>query len=228
LDLYEVLGQRFKRVDSKQPKPAKQDVNAPKPICGPDVFKEVRDACSKTRSTFSKRANLDKMASCFELTSYIAGWDAWDINELHNHDEWLSDYFDYGCAGMYGSPCHRTVSLDNKCYYPGSINYVIYGVMFKLCNSFFLSLNSEFSAYASDYTAGEMLEWIDLYKGKGITGFATPSGNYGPSLSWAYAGYNGWPSAGSPAADRPKCSPTCPQPYSGGAMTVHWGPLDDF
>ncbi len=66
-----------------------------------------------------------------------------------------------------------------------------------------------------------------IYAYKGPIPFKRPaSPNYGPSLAWAKAGYNGWPAAKAPPGDRPNCQPTCPKPYAGDPFTVNWHWLD--
>jgi hypothetical protein len=73
-----------------------------------------------------------------------------------------------------------------------------------------------------------MRQLIDIYKGTGVTGLATPSANFGPSTAWAEAGYDGWPSGGSPPPGDCPCTPMCPTPYTGPSFRVNWYPNQYF
>jgi len=194
----------------------------PKPssFCGPDVTNQVSDAIDKTRSTFGGWSTDDKTSACHSLNSKITGGFAWDIGELHNQS-WIRNY-QPECATENVQPaCRASVQVGSDCYYAGSVNYVIFGVMCDLCDKHFTSLRS---SDADDYKLGGMLKLIDEYKGTGFTGLQTPSKNFVPSKEWATAGFFGWPSASAPMGDRANCAPACQKPYNGSAFIVHWVP----
>ncbi len=198
---------------------------APGPTCGPNVSTQVTDAVSKTKTTFAGWSRPDKQSACDALDSLTTGAVAWDIVELHNN-AWILGYRPAcGTAGA-TPPCGSTVQLGGDCYYAGSPNYVIYGVMCKLCSDFFTSIAD--AAGAARFTQSKMEYWVNVYKGTGFTGLGTPSANFGPSKDWAIAGYNGWPGTAAPAGDRNTCKPTCPTPYGGAAFTVNWVPRGVF
>jgi hypothetical protein len=87
------------------------------------------------------------------------------------------------------------------------VNYVIFGVMCKLCLNHFNAIGDR--SAASDFAEAEMLSLISKYKGSGFTGLGTPSGNFVPSKEWAVAGHRDWPKVASPKGDRSNCTPTC-------------------
>jgi hypothetical protein len=193
-------------------------------VCGPNVTKQVRDAVSRTQSKFVGWSSGDKTAACQALTSWQTGDLAWDIGQLHSQ-RWILDY-QPACASDGAEPkCIASVQIDNDCHYAGSVNYVIFGIMCKLCYNHFTALGS---SNANDYTEAEMLNLIDLYKGTGPLGLSTPSANFGPSREWSKAGYHGWPATASPAGDRSNCSPTCPTPYKGMRFIINWVPKGWF
>jgi hypothetical protein len=193
----------------------------PKFVCGPDVTEPLQTVCDLTKTTFAGWSPVAKTTACGSLTSYLTGEAAWDIIELHNQD-WIYLLYRPACATQGATPvCGRSVQVDKDCHYAGSVNYVIFGVMCKLCHDYFTSIGS---SEADDYTWKEMLSLIDLYKGSGFAGLATPSTNFMPSVYWASAGYRGWPAVASPSADRLNCSPTCPMEYSEGDFSVRWEP----
>jgi hypothetical protein len=196
-------------------------VTIPRFKCGPDVTAQVQHAIDLTRTTFNSAAWTEDMRteSCEELRSVSHGGDAWDIVELHNNG-WILNYRPT-CATQGASPaCGSTVQVGDDCYYAGSPNYVIFGVMCKLCYDHFYSIGRAgaspgYTGYM-DFDEGSMVDLIDLYKGS--------SANVGPSKAWARAGYRGWPSARAPRGDRNNCAPQCSQPYSGRDFRVHWYP----
>jgi len=189
-------------------------------VCGPDVTTQISNAVSKTKTTFAGWSPSEKTDVCNNLTSLLTGGFAWDIVDLHNN-AWILTYRP-SCASARATPrCGSSVKVGPDCHYAGSANYVIFGVMCKLCHAHFASIGS---AKASDFTESEMLDLINKYKGTGFTGLATPVANFIPSQNWARSGYRGWPAAAQPAGDRTNCSPTCPLPYSGRAFIVHWYP----
>jgi hypothetical protein len=205
--------------------PTPPQAAAPKFVCGPDVTSQVTAAVAKTRSTFAGWSSGDKDSACDALDSLTTGAAAWDIVELHNN-AWILAYRP-GCATVGATPpCGSTVQVGTECYYAGSPNYVIYGVMCHLCHAHFTAAGR--ASDAARFTQAKMAYWIDFYKGTGMTGRAAPSTNFGPSRDWAITGYGGWPGSSAPAGDRAGCAPACATPYTGAAFTVHWIPHGVF
>lgn len=193
------------------------------PVCGPDVTREVEDAVSRTRTAFAGWSAADRENHCDALDSLRTGGFAWDIVDLHNN-AWILGYRPT-CASVGATPpCGSTVQVGSECSYAGSPNYVIYGVMCRLCHDHYSATGS--TSGVSRFTHAEMQSWINFYKGTGPLGFSTPSGNFVPSTEWATAGYRGWPAATTPRGDRPGCAAACPTPYAGAAFDVAWWGLD--
>jgi outer membrane protein OmpA-like peptidoglycan-associated protein len=192
-------------------------------VCGPDVTSQVAAALSRTRSHFAGLPSDDaRTDTCHALNSLISGGYAWDIVELHNND-WIHLNYRPACATEGATPpCGSSVQVGDDCYYAGSVNYVVFGVMCQLCNAHLAAIGAP---DASDFNKAGMLDLIDKYKGHGFTGLQTPSDNFVPSQQWASAGFDGWPSgASAPKGDRSNCKPTCPTAYAGARFTVHWVP----
>ncbi|MET8138578.1 OmpA family protein [Streptomyces sp. NPDC005251] len=200
------------------------------PVGGPDISQELRAAVAKTRAMFAAWGGPRKNLACEALLSLFIALRAWDIKDLHNQD-WIKGYKQ--CATTVGrASCERTVTVDKACSYAGSVNYVIYGVMNRLCADHLTAyppMGPRFGfspdpwgfdwtpqMSAADFSEASMLARIDKYKSE--------SKNVGPSKAWATAGYRGWPAAPSPPGDRPECSPTCPTPYNGPEFAVYWEP----
>ena len=201
------------------PEPSPEPEPEPEgPICGPDVTSEVQSAVARTRSTFAGWSATDREAHCDALDSYSTGGYAWDIIQLHNN-AWIFRDYRPACASAGATPpCGSTVEIDNECSYAGSPNYVIYGVMCRLCSDHYTASGD--SDGIDRFTRDEMQSWISFYKGPGI--ISSGSGNFIPSTEWADAGYNGWPSVASPSGDRNTCSPACPTPFTAPAFQVAW------
>jgi hypothetical protein len=185
----------------------------------------VEDAVSKTRTTFAGWSASDKSDACDALTSLRTGAYAWDIVDLHNN-AWILGYRP-ACATEKATPkCGSSVQVGSDCYYAGSVNYVIFGVMCDLCDKHYTATDP---SKASDFKLGGMLKLINNYKGTGFSGLSTPAPNFVPSKEWATAGFMGWPTtSSSPAGDRSGCLPKCPTAFSGPAFSVHWVPKGVF
>lgn len=192
-------------------------------ICGPDVTAQVESAVAEARTAFSGWDRDERDEACDALDSVRTGSCAWDIVELHNN-AWIHQDFRPSCATQGATPaCGETVQVGSECFYSGSPNYVIFGTMCKLCAEHYLGIPLINTGFAR-FTRASMTALIDIYKGSGVTGLATPSGNYRESRAWALAGYEGWPAGGTPpAGDRPGCAPVCGRPYAG-SFRVHWHP----
>ena len=218
-------------------------VTLPSCICGPDVTAQVAAAAASIVTTFAGLSSDHKDAACNALDSYepvslnpplTIGAIAWDIPELHNH-AWIPKNYRPTCAtkttdkhcGLNdkGEAANFSVQIAQQCYYSGSVNYVIFGTMCKLCADYYLSVPLINTGYAR-FTRAAMKNLIDTYKGTGFSGLATPSSNFGSSVAWADSGYDGWPTGGSLPPGDCSCGPLCPTPYSGPSFHVNWFPIE--
>ena len=120
--------------------------------CGPDVTKQITAAIKMTKHTFwDIWTPNDREEACDGIVGSISNRKtaaiAWDIPELH-HQEWIADYrpecatwTSYPRCGWFATDpdfnsdrqIAGTITVDNSCLLAGSANYVIYGVMCKLC-----------------------------------------------------------------------------------------------
>jgi hypothetical protein len=97
------------------------------------------------------------------------------------------------------------------------VNYVVYGVMMRLCHDY---LSKEQSSIADWFSRQEMLELVYMHKNK--TG--TPAANFQASNEWALAGYQSGSIRPTPPGDRGGCEAPCDKAYSGPGLTVNWLP----
>jgi hypothetical protein len=212
----------------------------------------VKDVVARTKTLFAGWTQEQKDDHCAALVSPSTASIAWDIRELHRQ-EWIQRYRPdcatpcsagdpkKPCGSFPGDPGYgrtqASVQIDSSCHYAGSVNYVIFGVMCKLCDDNVGTLTKVASgvlgglageAYANRFSRSAMLLYIWKYKSE--------SPNYEPSKQWAVAGFDGWPSGPStPGGDRTDCTTTCPLTYGSpvaasgaslgtGAFQVHWNP----
>ena len=192
-------------------------------VCGPNVTDSLGRAVADLKSKFDGLSDDEQEDVCGTLNSLLYGAWTWDVPALyHENNSWIVErYRPDGCATKGGAPaCGETVQVGDQCYYSGTANYVVFGVMCRLCQQ---NLDED---EASDYDEDHMLELIDFYKGPGV--FAAASGNWRVSRRWAQAGYHGWPSGGTPpAGDRPNCLPRCPVKYWSEPLKARWCPHID-
>jgi hypothetical protein len=207
--------------------------NLPKFVCGPDLTRQVADAVRFATTIFSGWTRSQKVDACDALISFegllrskkgggdrsefVAGC-SWDIWELHNND-WINKDFRPVCATVGAKPpCGESIQIDDDCHHAGAVNYVIFGVMFRLCSD---NVSDDFYF---DFSKSNMRALVDIRKGSGVSGLKAPVANFKGSLAWAQAGYDGWPSVSSPSGDWNHCAPMCPLPYSGAPFDIHWHP----
>lgn len=208
--------------------------------CGVDVTSNTRGAVRSAKTSFAGWSNDFKHRACESLHSFRTGSYAWDILELHS--QVTSDTLNVGlrpaCATSGATPaCGSSVTVDGSCHFAGSANYVIYGVMCKLCFNHYRQMLSDSSWYELidrdtyqdgilQFSLSGMLGLIDLYKKYiPLLMLESPAGNIDAAKRWSIAGYNGWPTgATTPVADRGNCSLTCPSVTSLPSFRVSWYP----
>ena len=211
----------------------------PVPVCGPNVTAPIATVVSKLKSLFHGWSRTKKAAHCNALVEPPQAAFAWDIVQLHKN-KWILWYrcphpssscpiaddkpAHPVCATWGQDPqCGSTVQVGKDCYYAGSANYVVFGVMCKLCRDFLTKNPTTRFFGGMQFTEGEMVTLVELYKAGGLTG-----SNVGPAKEWARAGYHGWPSGGTPPpGDRPTCLPVCPTHYHD-SQGVGGGAVHDF
>jgi len=176
--------------------------------CGPDITNSLEDALSRTKTTFAGWSTTRRLVACDSLHN---GWGAigWEINQLGpGPRDRLVDKYRPDCSTCVEQP---TVQVEGGCHYAGSVNYVVYGVMFRLCHEHFENPIAEFT---EDVMTKYITRWKKLH--------GAP--NLQASLNWAKAGYNNWPARRTPPPELPNCA-ECSQEYTR-RMTVRWLPVD--
>lgn len=194
-------------------------------VCGVDVTAGMRNAIQTTRTEFGKLDDDKKHDACGALCSLRTGSYAWDIIDLHRQvkADVLNKPWRSICATSGATPaCGSSVTVDGSCHFAGSANYVVFGVMCKLCSDHYVGMLAKSSWYElidkdtyqtmiKQFSKPGMQGLINLYK-KFIPALTldSPAPNIEAAKRWAIAGYDGWPgSAKTPVADRANCLLEC-------------------
>ncbi len=189
-------------------------------VCGPDITAQVSAALSAVSTTFTGLSSADKDENCDALDKASAGAiTSWDILPLYSGsgrggggNSWIYKDYRPACATAGATPpCGSSVQVGTECYFSGTANYVLYGVACKLCYDHYSASNP---GEAPRFTKAAMLKNIYDYKGPGS--LVGTGANWKMCEDWSSAGYDGWPSGGTPPspADKANCSPTCPTRFS--------------
>jgi hypothetical protein len=186
----------------------------PKKVCGPDIMGALEAALARVKSEFASWSALTRYNACGDLVTLPGAAIVWDIRELGpgGRDDFSKRY--QGCES-----CGNSVQVGNGCHYSGSVNYVAYGVMMRLCHDY---LSRERSLIADWFSRNEMLELIYIHKSMNRN--LEPSANFKASSEWALAGYESGSVRPTPPGDRPECRERCSKSYSGRGLTVNWLP----
>jgi hypothetical protein len=234
-----IQGTPVGRLSARSPRRRLQRADTPTFSCGVEVTDLVKGAIRDARKAFSDWSDDDKVESCNALNSLLSGDIAWDIVEMH--DQVDSDVLNKGlrpqCATSGATPaCGSSVTVDGGCHFAGSANYVIFGVMCRLCFDFAAAAYKRHSWYEifdrdmlrqlqMQFSESGMLGLIDMYK-KWLPRikFASVASNIEAAKAWSKAGYYDWPVAPTPAPDRSNCVTNCPHTAAFTKFTVSWYP----
>lgn len=182
--------------------------------CGPDVSHALSAAITRTRLEFATWGALKRVVQCDSLLTPGIGQIGWEINQLGpGGRERLAKNARPKCATC---TTNLSVQLDTGCHYAGSVNYVIFGLMMRLCHDDYRDSSGPSRLKAPLYEESSMTKIISAYK------TLRGAGNSDASVRWAKAGYNGYPHGSSaPRAELPKCA-ACPTHVR--RLTVRWLP----
>ena len=182
------------------------------PTCGPDVSRALSAAITRTRLEFATWGAVKRLAQCNALLTPPFSGIAWDIDQLGpGGREKLAEDARPKCA-----TCTQNLSVQvDGCHYAGSVNYVIFGVMMRLCHTDYRDSPGPSRAEAELFSEDAMTKVISAYK------TIRQAPNKAASIRWAKAGYNGWPSVPAPPPELPKCG-DCR--YEVKRLTVRWLP----
>ena len=175
--------------------------------CGPDITESLKKVLANVDKTFNSWNNAQKVDAKRFISAepdpnrknqpaYRNGWDIMGLAKwtFFNNDETIAQLNYPGCNK--GEKCKYTVMVDGKCFYVGSVNYVIFGKMMKLLDKEFpdqaYSRSSIDDFYISPYKGPlspiQITENIKAkLQGRKPKNVYAP--NYEHSVKWANAGY---------------------------------------
>lgn len=180
-----------------------------KGVCGPDITDALERALSRVKSEFASWSGTKRFAACANLVTLPGAAISWDVVELGpGGRERFARAHRPEC-----STCGFSVQVGRDCHYSGSVNYVVFGLMMRLCHDHFAS-----SSVADWFSSEAMQELIYTYKN--MTG--TQAANFQAATEWALAGYQSRSVRPSPRGDRVEECQLCSKPYSGSGLTVRW------
>ena len=189
--------------------------------CGPDITDALDEALSRVESVFTDWSLYRRNVACNGLTS-VAAIFGWDITQLspYGREKFINSYRpDCGTCEAYGAKAGYSVQVGRDCHFVGSVNYVAYGKMMRLCHDHFR--DSVFSYATKWYTEEYMATYVAIHKSR--TG--TPAKNLDASVTWARRARHGWPDTSrTPPGDAEGCD-KCPNEYAGPGFTVQWFPF---
>ncbi len=159
--------------------------------CGPSITSLLRQTVEKIKSHYVKQKPSDRTQLCKQLVSLedLKCLSAWDIRSLTDkgggYRDWvnLAYYHKNGCT--LGDCCKDTVRVFGQCHLTYNVNYVAFGVMWKLCQYNRSEMSARILAYKCVYLGAEAIG----------------------ASEWASAGYDGWPSARTPESDKTDVCP---------------------
>ncbi len=182
-----------------------------KKTCGPDISAALDAALSRVKSEFAGWSAPKRATACANLVTLPGAAISWDISELGpGGRERFANRHRPTCA-----TCGFSVQVGRDCHYSGSVNYVVYGVMMRLCRDNY----ADESASESWFSPEEMLELIYIHKNQS----GTQAANFQASNEWALTGYHTGTVRPTPPGDRKECDP-CPDQHTGPGLTVRWWP----
>lgn len=94
-------------------------------LCGPDVTSQVDAIRTEVSTFYSSLSGWKKFKACSYVLTPPMAIDAWDIDELR--------YISYPPVTS-KNECERTVVYKGHCYYGGSVNYALWGMIRKECS----------------------------------------------------------------------------------------------
>ena len=187
---------------------ARSESAAASDYCGPDITKPLINTLARITNAYNlwspeqqakncAALNVDSQLSATGLSGGLGVWDIYDLRPDLGHPSIIADKL--STHGI----CRMTVAVDGKCYRHEEANYIMWGLITRLCDKSLTWSNIKVRAYLLAY----------YIKNPEKRAFAFP-GEADNKIAWSEAGYNGWPkTSASPPATRPECAPSRFAPY---------------
>jgi RHS repeat-associated protein len=102
--------------------------------CGLEVGPVLKKGLTLLEEIFNKKSIKGKADICDSLFTVLGSTAAWDITQFYNTGEKDREFFTKGNCGK--GKCNRTVTVNGECHIAGAVNYILWGKINKLCNTF--------------------------------------------------------------------------------------------
>ncbi len=191
-------------------------------MCGPDITVALKLTLDGVIAVYKRLTTEHRFLLCQSLVNVLGDFSmAWDMQELRNPIELCKP----PCCSPFSS-CDATVQVNGGCYRNSSVNYILFGVMCKLCG------------FSPETMAGLIQGWKGPILSLHVLTEEIPNGKWPEgsedfeySSLWALIGYY-YDQAGLVKGIRSEvpCAAKCPNPwpYSHSHFTVRWGSIKDF
>lgn len=176
--------------------------------CGPDVSDALRATVQKIHDHWNGLGTARRLRICQIFVNPSVAWFAWDMAGMHHEGEWTQCGGECATPQVDGGGCYSTVNIDNRCFYTGSVNYLMEGVYARLCQDEPLPVLD--GGNYQDLIYFWKVEY-EAMKGKG------PAANYFTASQWAEAGYRGWPDGAATPMPEPRytsCARSCSKGFA--------------
>jgi len=185
--------------------------------CGPDVTEGLRASKQQVEANFRLGMDLDVRHTfwddnCRPYSSLTASpYQAergWDLDSLVSVPDGPRIRTPDGVSKCpFGRGCVDSVTVDGKCYWKWAVNYAMYGWMNRLCG----------------FSKAHMRRTIKWHRGFKSGNSPSEIPENSKMLEFAEAGYDGFPGAGTVAADSRyrDCMP-CEDAYSRAGLAPRW------
>ena len=218
------------------------DEPPPDLVCGPDITDPLVALIRQVRDDFI----LHPEGNEYRCSVIISGKadKAWDIRELFGRTDdpnmginwYLHNYREkFGCAKP--PPCHKSVWVrrnpysppsdwaNGHCWYSGSVNYLLWGAIFRLCNISEGAMHFWLQMWKQEWTFATIVPSYMLDKVVGPLVLKRGDPNLMDAHAWAKAGYRGWPKQWGPSPQLKEQEPCryCMQALSTDRFSYYWG-----
>lgn len=144
-------------------------------VCGPDITAALKATLKDVSKAFGDLSKEDRKSVC---DSFI-GAGSWDMRPLKAG--WGSALRLPNLCG-HADPdntksCKLTVTIDGECHYGGTVNYVLFGHIGRLCERSQARLEATVTLWKTWANRPKMYPHIDTYPG---------------AIGWTIAGFHGW------------------------------------
>lgn len=157
--------------------------------CGFDVTDALKTSLNKVIDVYNNKLTVaERLKLCASLINPVTGIMAWDFHEL----KWNKPVLCKPPCCQPDPPCGESVQVGQGCYLSSSVNYMLFGVLCKLCGIEMDKMVSLIQAYKGPVLSlvvlKELVNEISEGKWPGSKKFAG-AGNYEYSVLFAVLGY---------------------------------------